>query len=244
MAKERLQKILAHAGYGSRRACEEIIEAGRVTVDGRIAHLGDKADPEGQRIAVDGVTLKKVLSKPYTYVMLNKPRGVISTVRDPQGRRTVRDLVPLQERLYPVGRLDADSEGLILMTDDGELTQRLTHPSYEHARVYRVAIKGVPTEETLRRWQKGIMLDGKQTRFDGVELETADHDRAWLRITIHEGRKHLVRRMVAALGHPATRLIRVAIGSLKLGNLGAGRWRHLRAYEIAALLKTCDLERR
>lgn len=234
MTTERLQKILARAGYGSRRACEKIIEEGRVTVDGRIASLGDNADPQTQKIVVDGVTLRY---KPptYTYIMLHKPQGVLSTVRDPHGRRTVLDLVQVPERIYPVGRLDYESEGLLLLTDDGELAQQLTHPRYEHSRVYRALVAGEPTAETLERWRRGIVLDGRPTRFDKVEVETLGRGETWLRITVHEGRNHLVRRVAAALGHPVLRLIRVEMGPLKLGELAPGRWRRLTVSEVKLL---------
>lgn len=231
---ERLQKILARAGYGSRRACEEMIAQGRVTVDGRIARLGEKADPTRQEIRVDGALLRKE-AEPPTYIALYKPRGVISTVSDPQGRRTVRDYIPLPQRLYPVGRLDADSEGLILMTNDGEITQRLTHPRYRHPRVYRVLVRGIPSSATLQRWRRGIRLEDGPARFDRVEIESGDKERTWLRVTLHEGRKHLVRRVVAALGHPALRLVRVAMGPIELGNLAPGKWRYLSQGEIRAL---------
>ncbi len=232
METERLQKLLARAGYGSRRTCESIIEEGRVTVDGQIARLGDKADPTQHRIEVDGVPISR--PQPMLYIVLNKPRGVISTTSDPRGRRTVLDLIdiPLSRRgepvrLYPVGRLDAESEGLILLTNDGALTQRLTHPSYEHPRVYRVLVEGVPDAATVERWQRGITLDGRPARFDHAYVEDRRHEDAWLRITVHEGRKHLVRRIVAALGHPPKRLIRIKMGPLELRELAVGKWRHL-----------------
>lgn len=243
MVEERLQKILARAGYGSRRACEHIIEAGRVMVDGKVAQLGDRADPQRQRIEVDGVPLAR--PQPYFYIMLHKPRGVISTTHDPLGRRTVLDLVSLPSdrrgkvvRVYPVGRLDAESEGLILLTNDGALANRLTHPRYEHPRVYRVLVAGEPTEENLERWRRGIMLDGKVTRFDAVTVEGGRHGETWLEITVHEGRKHLVRRMVAALGYPPRRLIRTAMGSLQLGTLPPGRSRPLTQGEVLALKRS------
>jgi pseudouridine synthase len=233
MNKERIQKILAHAGYGSRRSCEKLIEAGRVAVDGRIAKLGDKADPRRQEITLDGKRIQD--ERRNVYVMLNKPRGVISTVDDPHGRRTVRDLVPVEQRIYPVGRLDANSEGLLLMTNDGDLTHKLTHPRYEHKRIYRVLVNGTPTQEALERWRRGITLDGRYTRFDKVTIEEKRRGRTWLRITVHEGRKHLVRRMVAALGHPVQRLIRVGMGPLRLGTLAPGKWRRLKQHEVTAL---------
>lgn len=247
MAEERLQKILARAGYGSRRACERIIEAGRVMVDGQVAHLGDSADPQKQEIRVDGVPLAR--SQPLFYIMLNKPRGVISTTHDPLGRRTVLELVPLPTdrrgkaiRVYPVGRLDADSEGLILLTNDGALANRLTHPRYEHPRVYRVLVTGEPTPQNLERWRRGIMLDGKMTRVDAVTIESRRHGETWLKITVHEGRKHLVRRMVASLGYPPRRLIRTAMGPLQLDNLPPGRSRSLTRDELRALKRSAGQE--
>ncbi len=233
MSKERLQKILAHAGYGSRRSCEDIIRQGRVAVDGSIAHLGDSADPDTQSIAVDGKPVK--FPRTYVYIALHKPRGVISTVSDPQGRKTVRDLVPLPGRLYPVGRLDADSEGLILMTNDGALTQRLTHPRYGHKRVYRVLVDDEPETQTLEHWQQGVTLDGKRTRFETVNVSTTKRGRVWLQVTVKEGRNHLVRRMVAALGHPARRLIRTQMGPIHLGDLALRQWRYLNRAEIKTL---------
>jgi len=242
MEKERLQKILARAGYGSRRGCEEIIEAGRVSVDGRPAKLGDKADPETQRITVDGTPIAR--PEPYVYVMLNKPRGTVTTTQDPHGRKTVVDLVALPKpkrgdppRLHPVGRLDYDSEGLLLLTNDGTLTQRLTHPSYEHPRTYRVLVEGEPEAEVIERWQRGITLDGRMTRFDTIVVEEQRRGETWLTVTVHEGRKHLVRRMVAALGHPPKRLIRVSMGPLQLGTLDAGKWRFLSEPEVRLLRK-------
>ncbi len=240
METERLQKILASAGYGSRRSSERLIEEGRVTVDGKTATLGDQADPSRQRIEVDGVPISR--PEPRFYIMLNKPRGIISTTSDPQGRKTVVDLVNLPRlrrgeppRLYPVGRLDAESEGLILLTNDGTLTQRLTHPSYEHPRVYRVLVEGLPEAATLERWKRGITMEGRPTAFDQVTVEEELRENCWLRVTVHEGRKHLVRRVVSALGHPPKRLIRVAMGPLELGNLPLGRWRHLTDDEVRML---------
>jgi pseudouridine synthase len=240
MTKERLQKILAHAGYGSRRACEDIIRQGRVMVDGHTAHLGDSADPDAQHIAVDGQAVR--LSHKYLYVALHKPRGVISSVSDPQGRRTVRDLVPLPGRLYPVGRLDANSEGLILMTNDGGLTQHLTHPRYGHKRVYRVLVEGEPDAETLEHWQQGVTLDGKRARFSAVSVQATRRDRTWLRVTVREGRNHLVRRMVAALGHPARRLVRTQMGPIHLGDLPLREWRYLNRAEIKTLERELNMD--
>jgi 23S rRNA pseudouridine2605 synthase len=238
---ERLQKILANAGYGSRRTCEGMIEEGRVAVDGHIAKVGDKADPATQRITLDGEPIRR--PQGHTYVALYKPRGYITTTSDPEGRRTIMDLIPLTQRLYPVGRLDADSEGLLLLTDDGELTERLTHPRYGHARVYRVLVTGEPSAETIERWRRGVTLDDRKANFSQVQVEQQERGQTWLRVTVHEGRKHLVRRIVAALGHPAQRLIRMEMGSLKLGDLSIGRWRYLSTGEINALRKEAGLTR-
>ncbi|MBN2007597.1 MAG: rRNA pseudouridine synthase [Anaerolineae bacterium] len=240
METERLQKILARSGYGSRRACEAMIEAGRVAVDGKIAQLGDKADPTTQRITLDGMAIRR--PKTHTYVMLYKPRGVITTTSDPEGRRTARELVELPQRLYPVGRLDADSEGLLLLTDDGEVTQHLTHPRYEHVRIYRVLVIGEPDEGTVDRWQRGITLDDKMTRFDKVVIDSQERGRSWLSITVHEGSKHLVRRMVSALGFHVLRLIRVKMGPLQLGDLRPERWRYLSLREVEALRREVGID--
>lgn len=242
METERLQKILARAGYGSRRTCEAMIEQGRVTVDGHTAQLGDKADSNSQRITVDGVPISR--PEAYVYILLHKPRGYITTTNDPQGRHTVMELVTRSRdksqrlpevRLYPVGRLDADSEGLLLLTNDGPLTQKLTHPSFEHPRVYRVLLGEEPDRKTIERWQQGLTLDGKNTRFSSVMLDGQSSGKTWIRVTVHEGRKHLVRRMVAALGYPALRLIRIQMGSLELRDLPPGQWRYLSKGEVHAL---------
>jgi len=219
-----------------------MIEDERVTLDGRVAQLGDKADLESQRIYVDGVPIAK--PQDFVYILLHKPRGYITTTSDPQGRRTVLDLVNLpqakssrcnQVRLYPVGRLDADSEGLLLLTNDGPLTQQLTHPSYEHPRIYRVLVDEEPSKKSLEHWQTGITLDGKLTRFSSAMLDGQSRGKTWLRVTIHEGRKHLVRRMMASLGHPARRLVRIQMGPLQLDDLPLGQWRHLSRGEVRAL---------
>lgn len=239
MPKERLQKLLARAGLGSRRACERLIREGRVRVNGRVARLGERADPERDRITVDG----KPLPPPerLLYIKLYKPRGVISTVRNPhEHRRTVTDLVPRRERLYPVGRLDADSEGLILLTNDGELAYRLTHPRYGHEKEYRVLVRGRPTAEQLKAWRAGVILpDGHRTAPAQVEVEsrvtTSEGERTWLRVILREGRKRQLRQVGKLLGLPVLRLIRVRIGSLELGDLRPGEWRHLTPEEVAAL---------
>ncbi|MGC8873558.1 MAG: pseudouridine synthase [Chloroflexia bacterium] len=234
--RERLQKILARAGLGSRRACEEMIRQGRVTVNGEVAHLGDSADPTCDTIAVDGRPVE--IPSAHTYILLHKPRGVLSTVRDTHGRPTVLDLVPSSSRLYPVGRLDMDSEGLMLLTDDGEVALRLTHPRYGHAKEYLVRVRGHPGRKALRRWREGIAVDGERTAPADVTVLRREADGTWLRVVLREGRKRLIRRVAEALGHPVQRLIRLRMGPLELGKLKPGEWRHLTPEEIAALRKS------
>lgn len=232
--EERLQKILARAGMGSRRACEEIIARGRVTVNGKIATLGMKANPTHDRILVDGKPIS--LDSSLVYIALNKPRGVISTVEADDPRATVRDLVPIAERIYPVGRLDVDSEGLILLTNDGELTNRLTHPRYEHEKEYRVLVARRPDDEQLSAWRRGIVLeDGYRTAPAEVRFESTHGKGAWLRVILKEGRKRQIREMGRLVGLPVVRIIRVRIGSLWLGNLKPREWRYLNDSELAEL---------
>ena len=232
--EERLQKILARAGFGSRRASEELIQAGRVKVNGQVAELGSKADPETDRITVDGRALST--SEPLTYIILYKPRNVLSTVSAPDARPTVRDMVPLPGRLYPVGRLDVDSEGLILLTNDGELANRLTHPRYGHEKEYRVLVARQPDEEQIRTWRRGVVLeDGYKTQTAEVRVDSLHGKGAWLRVVLKEGRKRQIRETGAQLGLPVVRIIRVRIGSLLLGNLKPKEWRHLTPDEVAAL---------
>jgi pseudouridine synthase len=232
---ERLQKILARAGLGSRRACEELIRQGRVTVDGRVAQLGQKADPERERIAVDDQAVQPLTN--YTYIALYKPVGVVSTVRDPRGRTTVLDLIPVKTRLYPVGRLDMNSEGLILLTNDGELAQRLMHPRYEHTKEYQVCVDGHPSREVLERWRQGVMLDDRRTVQAGLSILRQEGSSTWLRVVLHEGRKRQIRRVAKSLGHPVRQLIRTRIGPLHMGKIQPGEWRHLNEGEIAELKK-------
>ncbi len=234
--EERLQKILAQAGYGSRRACELIIEAGRVRVNGYIAVIGQKADPFVDKIAVDGKTISA--PEQLTYIALYKPRNVLSTVEAEAGdqRQTVRDLVPLEGHLYPVGRLDFDSEGLVLMTNDGELTNRLTHPRYGHEKEYRVLIARRPDEEQLNTWRRGVILeDGYKTQPANVWFESTSGKGAWIRVTMGEGRKRQIREIGMLLGLPVVRILRVRIGTLRLGNLKPRQWRHLTSEEVQAL---------
>ncbi len=235
--EERLQKILARAGFGSRRACEEFIRIGRVSVNGQVARLGQKADPNRDRITLDGNPVG--VKRRYTYVALHKPRGVLSDEGDGSGHlTTVRDLVSLPERLFPVGRLDLRSEGLILLTDDGELTYRLTHPRFGHEKEYRALVEGEPDGETLNKWRRGVFLDGRRTAPAQVSVIGQEKGYTWLRIVLREGRKRQIRRVAAMLGHPSHRLIRVRIGSLRLGDLQPRQWRRLSPAEVRTLRAT------
>ena len=225
----RLQKVLAQVGIGSRRVCEEMIAAGRITVDGEVAELGRRVDPAEVRIAVDGVPLS-VRPGLVTY-LLNKPPGVVSTASDPEGRPTVVDLVPAEPRVHPVGRLDADSEGLLLLTNDGDLTFHLTHPRFGVEKEYLVAVQGRLRPNEVRRLREGVTLEDGITAPARVALVEPDV----ARITIHEGRNRQVRRMCAAVGHPVLRLVRVRIGPLADRSLAPGEWRPLTFTEVRAL---------
>jgi len=232
--EERLQKILARAGYGSRRSCEELIAAGRVRVNGHPVGLGDKADAIRDKISVDGRPIEAV--EKLVYVALYKPRGVISTVSEPDLRPAVRNLVPLPGTLYPVGRLDFDSEGLLLMTNDGNLANRLTHPRYEHEKEYRVLVARHPDQEQLDAWRRGIVLeDGFHTAPAEVHMISKQGKGAWLSITLKEGHKREIRETGKQIGLPVVRIIRIRIGTLRLGNLKPREWRYLTREEIAAL---------
>ncbi|MDT8306089.1 MAG: pseudouridine synthase [Anaerolineae bacterium] len=234
---ERLQKLMAYAGLGSRRANEAVIRAGRVRVNGRVAKLGDKADPEKDTITVDG---KPIAAQRPIYVMVHKPRGVLSSTEDEldEDRPTVRELVPLPGHLYPVGRLDKPSEGLILLTNDGRLAHRLTHPRYEHEKVYEVEVEGRMADEALEEWRRGVMLDGKLTAPATIDVVQRGDDSTRLRVTLREGRKRQIRRIAAAFSHPVQRLMRTRIGPLALGDLEPGKWRHLTLAEVAVLKRT------
>jgi 23S rRNA pseudouridine2605 synthase len=238
---ERLQKILAHAGVASRRASEELIKQGRVTVNGKVVtELGTKADPARDLIAVDGQPLARPTEK-LVYIILNKPRYVLSSVGDERGRQTVVDLVDVPERVYPVGRLDLRSEGLILLTNDGELAKKLTHPSHQVEKEYHVLVVGRPSNQTLARWQRGeIEVGGKPTTRLVVERLKTERDDVWLKIILTEGRKREIRELTQALGHPVKKLERVRIGPIKLGNLKPGKWRHLSPAEVQRLKEAAN----
>ena len=227
-SRERLQKVLARSGVASRRVSEDLISSGRVTINGKVATLGDKAK-ELDRIELDGVP---VLRDPnLVHYLLHKPRTVVSTASDPEGRETVVDLVSSEARIFPVGRLDADSEGLIILTNDGELTQRLTHPCFGVPKEYLAHVQGVPTPAAIRRLREGIKLE------DGVTspAEVSMPQDGLLRLVIHEGRNRQVRRMCEAVGHPVLRLVRVRIGPITDSSLSAGEWRSMTRDEVRSL---------
>ncbi|MBP7690744.1 MAG: rRNA pseudouridine synthase [Anaerolineales bacterium] len=236
--EERLQKLLAQAGHGSRRACEDFITQGRVRVNGQLAVLGQKADPARDTITLDGEPLAR---ERLTYLLVHKPRGVVSSLEAQGDRQTVVDLVPSTPRLYPVGRLDLDSEGLILLTNDGDLANRLTHPRYGVEKEYRVLVKGEPDAERLAAWRRGVVLEDRETgqrfRTRPAEVRRDEVTRAgtWLSVVMREGRKHEIREIGSALGLPVERLIRVRLASLNLGELRAGEWRPLTNVEVRAL---------
>ncbi len=234
MPQERLQKVLARSGFGSRRKCEELILQGRVRVDGKEAELGQKVDPERQEIRVDGELIPR--RPPPVYVLLNKPRGVLCSTRTQGDRRTVLDLVPIDTRIYPVGRLDMDSEGLVLLTNDGELTNMLTHPRYGHEKEYRVRLDRPPDEEQLAAWRRGVVLpDGSRTRPAQVRREGEGPKAAWVRVIVREGKKRQIRETARLLGLRVRRLVRVRMGTLRLGDLQPGEWRYLAPREVQAL---------
>lgn len=235
---ERLQKLMAQAGIGSRRHNEKLIKQGRVRLNGRIAKLGDKATPEQDRLEVDGRIID--IDSGHIYVALHKPKGVISSLEDEldEDRTTVRDLIPLPGHIYPVGRLDKQSEGLMLMTNDGKLAHRLTHPRYGHEKEYEVTLEGALADEMVKQWRHGLRLDDKMTAPAGVKLIERTTEQTHLRIIMREGRKRQIRRIAAQFGHPVQQLIRRKIGPLNLGDLQPGQWRHLTTAEVTALQKT------
>ena len=231
---ERLQKVLARVGFGSRRAGEELIADGRVRVNGELAFLGRRVDPERDSIEVDGVPIG--IRPDLVYYLLNKAAGVVSTADDPQGRATVLDAVPDTPRVFPVGRLDMDTEGLLLLTNDGDLTHRLTHPSFGVEKEYVAEVQGTPSRGALRRLREGVELDDGPTAPARVSLL----EPTVLKIVIHEGRNRQVRRMCEAVGHPVARLVRTRIGSLRDQTLGPGAWRPLEPAEVRALERAVD----
>ena len=236
MKAERLQKILAKSGYGSRRSCEALILSGRVKVNGKPAELGCKVDPENDLILVDGEKIRQ--QERLIYIALNKPRGIISSTESQDGRETVVDLVNVKERVYPVGRLDFDSEGLILLTNDGRLTYKITHPRFGHEKEYRVLVGKHPDREQLAAWRRGLILpDGARSLPAKVYVESDARNGVWLRVIMREGRKRQIRETGAQIGLPVIRIIRVRIGNLSLGELKPKQWRFLSNKEVNNLLK-------
>lgn len=233
--EERLQKILARAGFGSRRSCEELISANRVTVNGKVAVLGTKADAAQDKILVDRQPIPNA-NTPMIYVALHKPRGVLSDTDANDPRKTVFDLVPIPGHLFAVGRLDLDSEGLIMLTNDGELANRLTHPRYGHEKEYRVLLVTQPDEEQLAIWRRGVVMeDGHRTLPAQVTLEGTMGKGSWIRVIMREGRKRQIREVGSRIGLPVSRIVRERIGTLKLGKLKPGEWRYLTDFEVKSL---------
>lgn len=250
MSEDRLQKILARAGITSRRKAEELIRDGLVTINGRVAEIGDKADPEHDAIKVDGKRIQPVQG--HRYLLLNKPKGYMSTSSDPEGRQTVMDLVPptLRKALVPVGRLDYNTEGLLLLTDDGEFAQRIAHPRYGSTKTYEVKVKGTPTEAQVNKLRAGILLEGYRTHpakitSRGYGRPTGprrrgepESDNSWWTVEISEGRTRQIREMFLRIGHPVQKLRRVAIGPLRDARLPLGALRELTEQEVQKLLRS------
>ena len=242
LGEERLQKILAQAGIASRRRAEEMIRAGRVKIDGQLVDkLGVKVNPALNKVEING---KPVLLKTKrVYLAFYKPVGVVTTAHDPQGRPKISDfLSEISERVFPAGRLDLDSEGLLLLTNDGQLAYRLTHPRYKVPKIYDVSVSGAVSDDTVKILENGVPLEDGLTQPSVVELVRREKNRTHLRITLKEGRKRQVRRMCEAVGHPVLSLKRIAIGPLRLGRLKPGEYRHLSVSEIARLKRHVGLQ--
>jgi 23S rRNA pseudouridine2605 synthase len=233
---ERLQKVLALAGVGSRRACEDLIFRRRVTVNGKVAKLGDKVDPATAEIHVDGSRV--ITDTKLVYIAMNKPRGVVASLDDEKGRTELADFLgQFAQRLFHVGRLDADSEGLLLITNDGGLAHKLMHPSYGIAKTYLAEVAGPLPRTVGRRLREGVELEDGPARVDEFRLIDAIGKTAQIELVLHEGRKHIVRRMMDEVGHPVSRLVRTSVGPIRLGDLRPGGFRHLSNAEVAALFK-------
>lgn len=237
---ERLQKVMAHAGVGSRRACEDLIDQGRVSVDGKtVTRLGTRVTPD-QIIRVDGERITFDESK--VTIALHKPAGVVSTMDDDLGRNSLAEFVELrEERLYHVGRLDTDTEGLILLSNDGELTHRLTHPSYEVPKTYVATVEGQVNRSIIRRLEEGVQLEDGFVKADKVKIIEMGLPNSIIEITLHSGANRVVRRMLDAIHHPVVRLVRTQFGTITLGRLKVGRSRVIGGSELAALMKSVDL---
>ena len=240
MALVRLQKYLAECGIASRRACEVMILAGRVRVNGEVAAIGRTIEPESDAVAIDGKPLQK---DDKVYIVLNKPSGSVTTASDTHGRKTVLDCVRgAGARVFPVGRLDMDVEGVLLLTNDGDLAHRLIHPSFEVKKIYHAWVRGQFGEAAVHRLEQGVMLDDGMTAPAQVSVLKQGNNSTLIELTIHEGRKHEVKRMCAAVGHPVRSLQRVAFGDLRANGLRPGEWRFLNAGEIQALRRRAGLD--
>lgn len=238
MAVERLQRILARAGYGSRRACEGLIVEGRVTLNGTLATLGDRADPVEDEVRVDGLEVN--LDPNVKYYALHKPPGVVTTMRDPQGRPDIRGFLPEGPRVFPVGRLDRDTEGLLLLTNDGDLANALTHPRFGVEKEYLAEVEGVPTPKHIGQLRRGVELEDGDALAKSARVAGRSGDRGAVRLVMTEGRKREVRRLLAAVGLPVTRLVRVRVGPIRLGGLPPGERRELTHDEVVALRRVVD----
>lgn len=240
MAEERLQRALARAGFGSRRACEELIAGGRVRLNGRIATLGDRLDPATGSVAVDGVAVS--LDPNVRYYALHKPAGVVTTMRDPQGRADIRGYLPSEgPRVFPVGRLDRDSEGLLLLTNDGQLANRLMHPRYGIEKEYLAEVEGSPTDRQVARIRQGVDLEDGRAHAESARIVGRSGGRVAIRLVMTEGRKRQVRRLLAAVGLPVSRLVRLRVGPVRLGGLAPGAIRELAPEEVRALARATGM---
>ena len=234
----RLQKYMAECGVASRRKCEEIISQGRVTVnDAVVITQGVQVNPETDLVKVDGSVIG--LQEQKVYMMLNKPKGVVTTVSDQFGRKNVIDFISVPERIFPVGRLDYDTEGLLFLTNDGEFAYQMTHPGHQVDKCYLAKVQGVPSEAELEQLRQGIVLEGRRTAPAKAELKEG-----WVQLTIHEGRNRQVRKMLEAVGHPVIELKRISVGQVQLGDLPVGQWRYLTEKEKTILLKKADNKRK
>lgn len=239
MAEERIQKLLARAGLGSRRACEQLVADGRVTIDGVVATLGDRMDPEVGSLSLDGHKIP--LNPELRYFALHKPAGVVTSMSDDRGQPDLRTLLPEEPRLFPVGRLDQDSEGLLLVTNDGELSHRLQHPSFGVEKEYLAEVDGIPKSKHLARLRDGVELDDGPARAARATIEAVSGERGAVRVVMTEGRKREVRRLLAAVGLPVTRLVRYRIGPVRLGDLPPGELMELEPQVVRDLFAVAGL---
>ncbi len=240
MARERLQKVLAHAGHGSRRTAEDLIAQGRVSVNGKVATLGDKADPMVDTIALDGERIHT--NTDLVYLLLNKPLGCVTTANDPEGRPTVLDLVPPTPRVFPIGRLDQDTSGLLLLTNDGELAHRVAHPSFEVRKTYMIQVLGPVSKKAIRQLTDGVMLDDGLAKAASAKVKVADQTRSLIEVVMTEGRKREVRRMIDAVGLQLEALVRTRVGPIHLGDIKPSKVRPLNGKEIRELYAAVGLD--